>query len=138
MSANSDYIEAALLNWFRGTAFPAPPSAVYVHLSSTEIQEDGTGYTLPTYTGYAPQVVEFGTVTAGSGTESQMLNSIQLHFGDPDQDGSVQYWGAWDGPDPSTANLLRKGAFAGGPINYQATVNDPLIISIGDMKWTED
>ena len=39
----SDYFEAAILNWFRGTAFPVATGSVYASLHTAATADDGTG-----------------------------------------------------------------------------------------------
>lgn len=44
MSAMSDYVETALLNWaFRGQAMPAPPVTVYLGLFTSPTTDSGGG-----------------------------------------------------------------------------------------------
>lgn len=40
--SKSDYLEAAVLAWFRGTTFPAAPTHVYIGLGHTAPDEDGS------------------------------------------------------------------------------------------------
>lgn len=43
MSQFSDYFEAAILNWFRGTTFPVATGSVYASLHTAATADDGTG-----------------------------------------------------------------------------------------------
>lgn len=43
MADFSDYFEAAILNWFRGTTFPVATGSVYASLHSAATADDGTG-----------------------------------------------------------------------------------------------
>lgn len=85
----SNYLADAQLNWFKGTAFPAAPSNVYVALFTTApTSRAGTGGTEVSTSGtaYARQAIAssgWGAVsTSGSGVTSieQILQSANVTF----------------------------------------------------------
>jgi hypothetical protein len=43
VSQFTDFFEAAILNWFRGTTFPAATGSVYASLHTSATADDGTG-----------------------------------------------------------------------------------------------
>lgn len=57
MSAFGDYMEAAILNWLRGTALPAVPTNFYVALFTAATDDTNTGGTEVSGNAYARQPV---------------------------------------------------------------------------------
>lgn len=75
----TDYLENALVNWLRGTTFPAAPGTLYVALFTANTTEAGGG-TEVTGGSYARQPVTLsapGSSPAGAVTVS---NSTQVAF----------------------------------------------------------
>jgi hypothetical protein len=73
MAGFSTYLETAILNWVRGSAFPTAPSAVYVALFTVAPADAGTGGTEVSGNGYARTAVTFATpvsATPSSGTKT--------------------------------------------------------------------
>lgn len=80
MSQMSDYLEDAIRNWFKGTAFPSAPTNVYVGLASAAPSDSSFGTELA-YTNYARQAISASTGwTSGSAGSGQISNSAAITF----------------------------------------------------------
>jgi hypothetical protein len=61
--ALSNFSRAAILNWIKGSTFPAAPTAVYLALFSDAVQPDGSGTEVTaTITGGNRPAVLFGAI----------------------------------------------------------------------------
>ena len=68
MAGNSEYVQLALANWFRGTAMPTAPASLELALSTVSISDDGSNIAEPSVlNGYARQAI---TLTAPVHTEN--------------------------------------------------------------------
>lgn len=113
--SKSNYLEDAVLNWMRGTAFPAVPASVYVSLHTADPTDANTTTTevSTTSTGYARVGVTSATTSwsapADDAGSQSMSNSNAITFNSPTANwGTVTHFGIYDA---STAgNLLRHGA----------------------------
>lgn len=94
----SDYMETQILNWYKGTTFPAAPATTYLGLftanpadtGSTGGTADGTEMTTTNgatgYAAYARQAIAWGAIGAASSapisdsTGQQIQNSAQITF----------------------------------------------------------
>lgn len=116
--ALSDYERLNHLNALRGGATYSAPSALYIALSTTAYNADGTGGTELSGNGYARATGTFGTPTTGGGGK-QMANSSAVTF--PQCTGGSTapgYWGAYD-------------ASSGGNLRFSGTITTPITISNG-------
>lgn len=86
----SNYLEAAVLNAFRGQTFTAP-SAVYVALYLSDPGETGTSGTEVSYSGYQRQVVTFSEPAAEAGGIG-IKNVSQITFPTPEQAAGTIQW----------------------------------------------
>jgi hypothetical protein len=80
MSAFSDYMENAILNWIRGNNITAP-TTVYVGLASSATTDAHTGATIPELAnsnGYARQAVTFGAPSGGA--NNRIANTAAVNF----------------------------------------------------------
>lgn len=81
MAGNSEYVQLALTNWFRGTAMPTAPASLELALSTVSLSDDGSNIAEPAgLDGYARQAV---TLTAPVHTEnagSLVSNSNAIIF----------------------------------------------------------
>jgi hypothetical protein len=79
MSAFGDYVENAILNHLRGTAFPAVPTNFYVALFSTAT-DDAAGGTELTGNGYARVAVSPATGSWSAPSGGNVTNAIEIAF----------------------------------------------------------
>lgn len=111
--SKSDYLEAAILNWLRGTAMPAAPATVYLG-AFTAAPNDAGGGTEVAGGSYARKAV---ALTAPAG--GQISNSAQVVFDDATADwGTITAIGLFD-------------ASAGGNLLGWATLGTSKIINSG-------
>jgi hypothetical protein len=81
MSALSDYMEQNILNWFRGTAFPAVPANLYVALFTAATDDTNAGGTEVSGNAYARQAVSTATSSwSAPGTAGVISNSNVIAF----------------------------------------------------------
>jgi hypothetical protein len=125
--------EERVLNWLKGTAFPAPPSAVYVGLFTVAPAEDGTTGTEVSGGGYARQAVTFGAVSQLPSGPAQMSNTADINFPVATAPwGTIVAIGLFDA---STAgNLLYYASISPVPIN----TNDQIRFLAGNLTVRED
>lgn len=80
MSQMSDYLEDAIRNWFKGSAFPTAPTNVYVGLASAAPSDSSFGTELA-YTNYARQAVAAASGwTSGAAGSGQISNAAVITF----------------------------------------------------------
>lgn len=79
MSGLSNYMQTSILNWIKGTTFPAAPAAVFVGLydgDPTDAANAGVEVTNSIRTA-GRVAVSFGTIT----TNNTITNSVEVDFG---------------------------------------------------------
>ena len=108
MSGLSNYTQAALLNWFKGTAMPAAPSGVYVGLFNGDPTDTGSaGAEVTTTIRPGGRVAAtFGALTGNT----SMANSADVDFGAAAGTATVSHFGLFSAA--SGGNLLASGAVA--------------------------
>lgn len=108
MSGLSNYTQAALLNWLKGTAMPAAPSGVYVGLFNGDPTDTGSaGAEVTTTIRSAGRVAAtFGALTGNT----SMANSADVDFGAAAGAATVSHFGLFSAA--SGGNLLASGAVA--------------------------
>lgn len=108
MSGLSNYTQAALLNWLKGTAMPTAPSSVYVGLFNGDPTDTGSAGAEVTTTIRAGGrvVATYGNV-AGNASIS---NSADVDFGAAAGAATVSHFGLFSAA--SGGNLLASGAVA--------------------------
>ena len=107
-------------------------AATQLALSTTPVQEDGTGATDPTAPTYAHQAATFGALTAGE--PSTIENAAEVSFGDLEPttaSESIGYWAALD----ASGDALFGGAFAQA-VTVQQGVADPVSFAAGAASCT--
>jgi hypothetical protein len=110
----SNYVENAIINWFRGTDFPAAPPALYTALFTVDATEAGGG-TEASYPGYARQTV---SLTAPPGPVSNQ--------------GPVA-WAAVAGATTTITGVgLYDAASGGNQLAYDNTMTDKAV-PVGDV-----
>lgn len=135
MADASDYLETQILNWIKGTTFPAAPSAVYVGLFSSDPTDTGSAGTEVTTTIRAAGRVA-ATFGANSGTgdgATSISNSAIVDFGNADAEASVTHFGLFDAA--SAGNMIVSDA-----LTSSKTINtsDPVSFAIGDLTISVD
>ena len=107
MSGLSNYTQAALLNWLKGTAMPAAPSGVYVGLFNGDPTDAGTGGAAVTVDSrVGPRVaVEFGAITTGN----TIASTTEALFGSADANGGATHAALFDAA--VGGNMLVSGRF---------------------------
>lgn len=110
MSQFSDYFEAAILNWFRGTTFPVATGSVYASLHTSATADDGTG-TEVSGNAYARQGLTkaSGTWTAPAAA-GNITNTAAVNFpaATPSGWGTITHGALWDAA--TVGNMIMHGA----------------------------
>lgn len=129
MSNKSDYLEAAVLNWVRGTTFPSAPSSVYLALFTGSATEDGTtSPEIPVSLGYLRQVITFAAVTQSAG-RGVMSSSNGQTFGPASSSwGTVTHLGLFDAQ--SAGNMLY---FNSASSQYSVSAADRVVFNTGSV-----
>lgn len=137
----STYLQAARLNWFKGTTYATAPSNVYVSLFSTAPALDGTGGTEISGGGYARATVAQGSASwnaqAGggiSGTAEYITNNAAITFPTATADwGTVVAAGIYDAA--TSGNLLYLCNLA---VNRTVLNGDTFTFASGNLQINED
>ncbi|WP_416355576.1 hypothetical protein ACLNGM_15160 [Aureimonas phyllosphaerae] len=118
MSAFSNYLEAAICNWLRGTAMPSAPAALYVALFNGDPTDTGTGGTEVTAT-----IRAAGRVAGafGAPNDGVIKNSAVVNYGAAAASATVSHFALFDAA--SGGNLLMYGALTGGAQSIGANTN---------------
>lgn len=127
MLSKSDYLETQILNWLKGTTFPAAPANVYVSLHTADPGETGASEHGAT-AGYVRKIIGF----TGTGPLS---NAAIVAFAQASANYSAQitHFGVWD--------ALSGGNFLGGNALTTArtiSTGDIPQFAAGALTWTED
>ena len=106
MGQLTNYTEKKVLDHILKTASYSPPATVYLGLSTADPTHDGSGWTDPTYTGYARKALTMGAAAARAITQSGAVNFDPCTVGSS----TVGRWGLWD--NSTGGNLLAYGALS--------------------------
>lgn len=128
----SNLQEDRVLNWLKGSAFPAAPGTLYVGLYTTAPTDAGGGVEVAG-NAYARQPITFGAITTVDGPNTMTSNAdILFPVATPGAWGAIIAAGLFD-------------ALAAGNMIYWATItsvtinaNDQLKIATGNATVTED
>jgi hypothetical protein len=124
MTAMSDYVENALVNWLRGTTFPVVPANVYVALYTTATDDAGGGTEVSTGGGtlYARVAVPTaaGSWDATVGGDGHTQNTGAITF--PTAGAS---WG-------TISHVGIRDLSAGGNLLYHGALTTPKAVGAGD------
>jgi hypothetical protein len=125
--SKSDYIEAKIIGWLRGTAFGTAPTDIYVSLHTGDPGETGANEHGAT-AGYERVV---GDLDSGTNPAS---NSAEVAFPEATANYSapITHFGWWDAK--SSGNFL-----GGGVLAEQRTIVDGAVprFAAGSLTWTE-
>lgn len=88
MAGKSQYLENALMNWMKGSAFPTAPATVWVALFTTAPTNDaGASAVEATGGSYARAAIttttQFSVITGAPGAPAQISNSGVVTFATP-------------------------------------------------------
>lgn len=124
-SGFSQYLENAILNWFRGTTFPAVPATMYLALFTTApvngvdgaaVEVSGNSYARKSFT---PNGTNFGA-PSGAAPASAVLGANQVFATPTGSWGTVVGWAIYDAA--SSGNMLAYGTFTGTAVGNGDTV----------------
>lgn len=123
----SEYFQASIVGWIRGTTMPTAPSALTIALSTSDPTDDGSGLVEPTG-GYTRQTITFGAPSLGvSGVT--MSSDIPVVFGVSTASwGTITHVAIFDG-----ANMLFHGALAAPKA---VPSGDTFSFSVGNIQHT--
>ena len=126
--SKSNYLEAAILNWRRGTAMPTAPTTLYFCLSTANPGEAGAGVAEPSGgAGYARQALTLAAPVQG-GDEATSASSADVTFGPASSSwGTITHAFISDSGTIGAGNILDFGALtaaqiinAGGTLRFPA------------------
>jgi len=123
MAAFSDYLENAILNYFRGTTMTAP-TTVYVGLASSATDDTNTGATvpeLPNSNGYSRQAVSFGAPTGGANNEISNISTIN-------------FTATADWPTATHFFLIDAVTYGSGNVLMHAAMDTPVTVLSGQVR----
>lgn len=129
MAGFSDYLEAKILNWLRGTAFGSAPSTVYVGLFSNNPNDDNSGTEVTTTIRPGGRVA--ATFAAPSG--GAMSNDAEVDFGTAAGGATVTHFAIFDAS--SAGNQLMNGALSA---SQNISAGNDVSFAIGDLDITVD
>lgn len=111
MSALSQWYEAKILNFLRGTAFATTPSALEIRLHTADPLDDYSGAAEVVGNGYVKQAITLGAPSSVVGTGTTVVNSGNIIFGPAVTAawGSISHWSIHG--SAGDTNFYFKGAF---------------------------
>lgn len=133
-----DYLNSAMLNWLKGTTFPAAPATTYVALFTVAPTSDaGTGGTEVSGGSYARVAVTLSSgwsaISGGGTTAEQISNSGVITFATPSANwGTVVAFGLYDAV--TAGNLLYSNTTTAQTINSGVVAS----LSVGSLIVTAD
>jgi hypothetical protein len=127
---NSDYLEARISDWLKGTAMPAAPSALYIGLFNGDPTDAGTGGTEVT-----TLILTSGRMTASFTRVGGVLTSNSaVDFGGAAGAATISHFGIFDAA--AAGNLLMYGPLTGGVQSVESGVN--VSFAAGDLTLTQN
>ena len=106
MGSLTQYAQKKVLDHVLKVSSYSPPATIYLGLSTSAPNDDGTNWTDPTYTGYARVAIPFGTAAARSIAQNALVTFAQCTSGSS----TVTNWGLFDAL--TSGNLLASGALS--------------------------
>jgi hypothetical protein len=135
MADASDYLEASLLNWVKGTTFPAAPTSVFVGLFSSDPTDTGAAGTEVTTTIRAAGrvAVTFGANSGTGDGVTSVTNDAIVDFENAAAGATVTHYGIFDAA--SAGNMIVSDA-----LTASKTVNtgDPVSFPVSSITITVD
>lgn len=128
------FTENAVLNEVFGATAYTPSGTYYVGLSTSTINDDGTGLSEPTGTGYARVAIDNDKTTWSTSTTGLVSNDITITFPQAGSDwGTVTH--AFIADQATTGNMIVHGALAS---SKTIETDDTAQFSIGNIVITLD
>jgi len=126
----SDFMENALADWTKGTAFPSAPSDVYCALFDGDPTDTGSGGVEVTSSVNSAGRV---AIPLGIPSDGSVSNNADVDFGNSDGTVSISHIGIYDAQ--SAGNLLIHS-----PLTVTRTINtgDPVKFTTGNITLTVD
>lgn len=118
MGQLTNYTEKKVLDHCLKTASFSPAGTLYIGLSTADPTHDGSGWTAPTYTGYARKTIAFAAASGRSIANSGVLTFDECTVGSA----TVTHFGIWDNASEGSGNLLAYG-----------TLNPQKSIAVGNI-----
>lgn len=132
MSAASDYLETATLNYFLRNQAVAQPTSVWLALYISDPTDADTG-TEVSGGGYARKQVTFGAPTQVGG-KAVVSNNQKVEFDIATTDwGTIPYWGIRDAA--TGGNLLVRGSWSR---SESVLTGNRLSVEIGNIQVTQE
>lgn len=125
--SKSDYLETQLLNWLRGTTFPAAPATIYVSLHTGDPGETGANEHGATAS-YSRKAI-----VLGAGNPASNASAVDFNTATADYSAPITHGGIWDAA--SGGNFLGGGAL---PASRTIRSGDIPRVPAGAATWTED
>jgi hypothetical protein len=139
MAGKSNYLEDAILNWLKGTTFPAAPATVYAGLHNGDPTDAGSGGTEVTNTirgsGVGRVAVTWGSITTAAGANS-IENSASVDFGAAVAGATMTHIALWTSATVGSGNMLYSAALTGQPHTVSAGTN--VSFTNGNLDLTEE
>lgn len=138
MAGKSQYLENALLNWMKGTTFPAAPATVYVALFTTAPTDDsGAGAVEVSGGSYARAGITTSTgwssISGAPSAAAQISNGSTVTFTTPTANwGTITAIGVYD--SSIGGNLLYWNTITSQTINSGVQAS----FSVGALVITDD
>jgi len=138
MAGQSQYFENAILNWMKGTTFPAAPTTTYVALFTTAPTDDNnTGSTEVSGGSYARVGITsssgWSSISGAPSAPAQISNSGTVTFATPTANwGTIVAIGIFDAS--SAGNLLWWNTITSQTVNTGVVAS----FAIGALVITED
>jgi len=128
MSGFSRTVQLAVANWLRGTPMPTAPTGLYLALSTSIINDDGTGFVEPT-AGYTRIPMTLTTPTHSEGAGTVVRNVSGAVFGP-----ATAAWAAVVAVAvlDQAGNILLKGSLTAPKT---AAIGDALPFGIGTLEF---
>lgn len=131
MSGKSTFLENALLNWCRGTAFPSPPEKMWVALFNGDPKDDASGGTEVT------KVIRDAGRVSCLFTEpaNKTISNLEVcDFGNAVGGTDVTHFAIFS--QQNGGNLLYTSEITGGKQTINRT--NPVSFPVGSLSVTED
>ena len=126
---NSDYLEARISDWLKGTAMPAAPSALYIGLFNGDPTDTGTGGTeVTTLIRLAGRMSASFTRVGGV-----LTSSAPVDFGAAAGAATISHFGIFDAV--LAGNLLMYGPLTGGAQSIEVGIN--VSFAAGDLTLSQ-
>ena len=130
----SNYLENKVLDHLFGNTAYTTPTTLYLGVSTTTVQEDGTGITEPTDAAYSRIAITNNTTNFPNASGGQKQNGTQLEYSVATEAwGTITYYFISDAA--SGGNILVYGALT---VSKTISTGDQLILPVNGWTLTLD